>query len=183
MTAFSPTVYDEALFGEPLVRRVRPQVLKARSGFWIVGDWSFEFPKLPIRPAPDIQQMAIQIRDQTGWSARRLAEVLATSHTTVLQIENGRPLIQGHSGDLRRRLADAHDLVVRVFLMADREPQRTSRLIETPLPDGESPLDHLRRGDLSRAYLSAIDVLRPRTPGLLVGNRPRRDGAAAPLHD
>ena len=42
----------------------------------------------------------------------------------------------------------------------------------------------LRDGNPAAAYLAAIDSLRPpRLPGLLTGDRPKGDGATAPLHD
>jgi hypothetical protein len=177
------TVYGEALFGEPLVRLVRYPPLNTDSHFWIVGDWTIVLPETAARPAPEVQRAIADLRGWTGWSARRLADVLGTSHTTVLRIEDGRPLMEGHSGDLRRRVADVHDVVKRIYLLADRDSAATVRLLETRSGGTDAPVDALQRGDLARAYLRAIDAVRPRETGLLVGGRPRREGATIPLHD
>lgn len=177
------SVYDRAFYGEPLERAVRPRSLSTERGWWIIGDWALLLPQFVVRPAPDIQRMTAELRGWTSWSSRRLADVLGTSHTTVLRIESGRPLISGHSGDLRRRLADAHEVVGRVFLLTGRDPGATGQVLDTSPPDGTSPVAALHERQPAKAYLSAIDVLRPRTAGLLVGTRARREGATAPLHE
>jgi transcriptional regulator with XRE-family HTH domain len=182
-TLTAPSVYDQTLLGEPLPRPVRGRILEPRGHLWILGSWAINIPIPRLSPAPDVQRIVSEIRNCTGWSARRLADIMGTSHTTILQIENGRRLFAGHSGDLRRRLSDAHEVITRVFVIADREQTKTVQLLEDTPATGKSALDHLRRGDPAKAYLSAIDVMRPRTSGLLVGSRPRQDGATAPLHD
>lgn len=177
------SVYERALYGEPLDRAVRPEPLSTERRWWVVGDWALMLPEFVVRPAPDIQRMTAELRGWTVWSSRRLADVLGTSHTTVLRIESGRPLISGHSGDLRRRLSEAHDVVGRVFLLTGRDPGATGQALDIAPPDGISAVAALREMQPAKAYLSAIDVLRPRTTGLLVGTRPRREGATGALHE
>jgi transcriptional regulator with XRE-family HTH domain len=186
MTTLAPTIYDRALWGEPLpqIVRNRPPLETVREGWWTIGQWHIWIPDPELSPAPEVQRFVSEIRDRTGWSARRLAEIVGTSHTTILQIENGRRLITGHSGDLRRRLSHAHDLVARIYIVAGRDQAATAQLLEeTPPASGQSAVDLLQSDEPARAYLAAIDVARPRPPGLLVGTRPRRDGATAPLHE
>lgn len=178
-----PTVYDRAFFGEPLERLVRHPTLNTEQEFWTVGDWAIVMPTPVARPAPDVQRAIADLRAWTGWSSRRLADLLGTSHTTVLGIEGGRPLVEGHSGDLRRQVADVHRVVRRIFLLSDSDPATTVRVLDTRPAVGESALEMLRRGEPAKAYLHAIDVMRPRPTGLLVGSRPRRGGATAPLHE
>jgi hypothetical protein len=128
--------------------------------------------------------MTQELRSWTRWSARQLAEVLSTSHTTVLALENGRPLAAGHSGDLRRTIVDAHAVVSRIFILAGRDPRRTAHLIDAAPGDGLSAGALLARGEPAKAYVAALDVLRPPTEGLLVGSRPAEAGTAtAALHD
>jgi hypothetical protein len=177
------TVYGRALFGEPLDRPLPHRVIDTDHLFWIVGEWPVVIPKQVVRAAPDVQRAIIDLRRWTGWSARRLADVLRTSHTTVRRIEAGRPLVEGHSGDLRRRLDDVHDVVGRVFLLCHRDPVSTVRVLEKSHGEEETAVDALRRGDAAQAYLRAIDAVRPRETGLLVGARPRGEGATAPFHD
>jgi|GEM_PF-5914559 len=38
-------------------------------------------------------------------------------------------------------------------------------------------------GEAGRAYIAALDVMLPRRPGLIVGDRPRRDGRTTALHE
>jgi transcriptional regulator with XRE-family HTH domain len=178
-----PTVYDDALLGEPLPCRVQPQILGRRGQFLIVGTWPITLPAVEIAPARDVQRMVSALRASTGWSARRLAEALGTSHTTVRAVESGRPIVAGHSGNLRQRITAAHDVVSRIFVIAGRDSTLTARAFEDAPQGGDAAINYLRRGDAARAYIAALDVLRPRTPGLLVGSRPRREGATAPLHD
>lgn len=177
------TLYDEALRGEPLERVVFPASLNTCTSLWTLGDWALIVPPPIPRPAPEMQRIARHLMEWTGWSAHRLAEVLGTSHTTVLGIGNGRPLLDSRSGDLRRRLTEAHDVIERVYLLVNRDSDTVARLLDTVPPGRRSAIEEMQAGEPARAYLAAIDVLRPRTPGLLVGNRPRRGGATAPLHD
>jgi transcriptional regulator with XRE-family HTH domain len=126
-----------------------------------------------------------EIRDRTGWSARRLAEIVSSSHTTIINAENGRPLVSGHSGDLRQRIVEAHDLIERVYVLVERDPERTAAILATaPATDRRSAMEELRdTGDVGQAYLAALDAIRPRPIGLLVGDRSRRDGPTTALHD
>lgn len=181
--ASAPTLYESAFYGEPLARTIIPPPLRSFGEWWIVGDWNIRLPKLPVRAAPDVQRMASQLLKWTGWSSRRLADLLGTSHTTILKLEAGRPLITGHSGDLRRRIADVHDVVHRVFILAEDNPVKTTQILESAPPGGRSPFEELRADSPTRAYLSAIDLVRPRSAGLLTGDRSRTGGATAPLHE
>ena len=186
MTALAaPSIYDEAFLGEPLPQIVRSrQPLKTDSeGFWTVDDWQILLPTLEPSPAPEVHRHVSEIRNRTGWSARRLADVVGTSHTTILRIENGGRLVSAHSGELRRRLSQTDDVVARVYIIAGRDQEATARLLEQVSPSGQSAVEFLQSDEPARAYLAAIDVAQPRPPGLLVGTRPRRAGATAPLHE
>lgn len=183
ITLEAPTIYEETLYGEPLGLPVRPRALNTDGPLWTVGDWVLILPMPAARRAPDVQRMIAEIRACTGWSKRQLATALGTSHTTVVNAEGGRPLLENRSGDLRRRVADAHDLVRRVFVLAGRDAETTAHVLGTVPADGVSPIDALRAGNYERAYIAAIDALRPRPTGLLVGSRPRRSGATAALHE
>jgi len=183
MTVLATTLYDDAVYGEPLDRVITPPTLDTESTLWTLAGWALVLPVPDVRPAPGLQQMARKIRNWTGWSTRKLAEVLGTSHTTVRAVEQGRPLVDGHSGDLWRRLTDTHDVVERTWLLVGRDPTRAASVLDTASADGPRPVDELRRGDPPAAYLAVVDTLRPRRPGLIVGDRPRRGGATSALHE
>jgi len=188
-------LYERTLiWGEPirqpasptsLTRPVIPDLIRfVKGGLWFLGDWILSLPIPVVHVAPDVQRMTSELRHWTGWSARQLASVLETSHTTVRAIELGRPLVSGHSGDLRRRLTDTHAVASRIFLLTERDPFLTARAIDTTPVEGISARDHLRRNEWAEAYVAALDVLRPPTVGLLVGDHPAEPGTAtAPLHD
>jgi transcriptional regulator with XRE-family HTH domain len=182
MRALARDIYDEALRGEPLEPTVSPPVLDTHASLWTLGRWEISLPPPDLRQAPDLQQMMRQLRGWTGWSTRRLAEALNTSHTTIRAVLAGRPLVGGHSGDLRRRLAETYEVVRRIFLLAERDPDRVAGILDGTASASSSPAEELRAGDPARAYLAALDVLRSRRPGLVVGDRPRHGGATAGLH-
>jgi transcriptional regulator with XRE-family HTH domain len=183
----APTIYQRAFSGDPLPRivRDRPPLKTVVEGVWLwtVGDWGIWMPVPQLSPAPAALRFVSEIRERTGWSARRLAEIVGTTHPTIRRIETGGRLVSGHSGELRRRLTQTHDLVGRIYIIAGRDPAATAQLLEETPDSGRSAVDLLRSNEPARAYLAAIDVARPRPPGLLVGTRPRRDGATAPLHE
>jgi len=182
--AEAPAFYEAALQGEPLRRAVFPEPLNMRDQFWTIGDWPIRVPQVVPRTAPRLQRVITETRGWTGWSARRLAEVVGSSHTTILNAENGRPLVSGHSGELRQRLVAVHDLVERVYVLADRDVERTATLLGTAPSGRRSAVDELRAGgDPGQAYLAALDALRPRRSGLLVSDRPRRAGPTTALHE
>ena len=187
--------YARTLYaGEPIRQTAAPTRLDRsvvtplfRAGqdlLWMLGDWLVRVPAPVIRPAPDVQRMTQELRSWTRWSARQLADVLSTSHTTVLAIETGRPLAAGHSGDLRRHIVDAHTVVSRIFVLAGRDPLRTADALDSAPGHGLSARTLLEHGEPAKAYVAALDVLRPPTQGLLVGSHPAEPGlATTPLHD
>ena len=178
------TLYDAALRGEPLHRPVPQPPIDTRGRIWRVGDWAVDLPSSPPRPAPEAARLIALVRDRTGWSARRLAEVLRVSHSTVLRIADGQRPEAAHSGDLPLRLRKTYDVVDRIYLLLRRDPAATARTLDDAPPGRRSPAEELRDGNPAEAYLAAIDILGPpRPPGLLTGDRPRGDGATAPLHE
>jgi transcriptional regulator with XRE-family HTH domain len=183
MTALAMrTLYEDAVRGEPLQCVFTRPAIDTHAPLWLVGDWPLRIPSLPPRPMPASSRLVALLRGRTGWSARQLAAALGTSHTTIRRIENGRPLMAAHSGDLGQRLQDVSDVVERIYWLTG-DAEITARTLEDTPPGLRSPLEELQAGQPAKAYLAAIDVLRPRRPGLLSGDRPRRDGATAPLHE
>ena len=177
------TLYEDAMRGEPLPQAVSRPVIDTRDPLWLVGDWPLRIPSPSPRPVPESSRLVARLRSRTGWSGRRLAEALGTSHTTIRRIEGGRPLMAAHSGDLWRRLHEVCDVVERVYRLTAENAEATARTLEAVPPGLRSPLEELQAGESAKAYLNAIEVLRPRRPGLLTGDRPRRNGATAPLHE
>jgi transcriptional regulator with XRE-family HTH domain len=169
----------------------RPQVLFSEraitttvgDGIVILGERVIKIPALRSAPTPELRRLVWELRARTDWSARQIARVLGTSHTTINRIEAGGRLMSGHSGDLRRRLGSAHDVVSRVHVLAGGDADATARALETAGPSGDSAVALMQADAPARAYLAALDVLNPRQDGLLVGTRPRSGDAPAPLHE
>jgi hypothetical protein len=181
----APALYEAAFGGGPLQRTVCPEPLNTYGTIWTIGYWPVLVPAVAPAAVPRLQRVIREIRERTGWSARRLAEIVGSSHTTIINAENGRPVVSGHSGDLRRRLVETHDLIERVYLLVERDPQKTATILATAPGTGQhSAIEELgETGDPGRAYLAALDAIRPHRTGLLVGGRPRRDGPTTALHE
>lgn len=177
------TRYNEALEGGPLERVVPYSTFNTTMPIWMIGDWRLILPQSPPELFQGIKQIISDLQRWTGWSARHLADVLGTSHTTIRAITNGRPIVDGHSGDLRRRIVETHGVVERIYLLAECDSDKVNDLLDTPKPGRKTVAAELQAGEYARAYLVAIDILRPRKSGLIAGDRPKRDSAVVPLHD
>jgi transcriptional regulator with XRE-family HTH domain len=183
MTVFQAhSAIDCMVYGEPLTVPVARPILDTRPSLWLVGNWELGLPLNLPRRSPDAARFVASMRRWTGWSSRHIADILGTSHTTILRIEEGRPLMTARSGDLMERLRAAFELTERVRILTEERPEDTARAMETALPGRLSAIDHLRNREPAKAYLAVLDVLRPRERGMLIGSRPRKEGATAPLH-
>lgn len=123
-------------------------------GLWV------ETPEIMSRPVPHAQGFTQELLMWTGWSHRRLANVLQISHPTVSALEQG--ISPARVGDLFDRLSEAHEVVRRVSLIADRDPSATSHLLRTPSASGSSAETLLAKRQPAEAYLAALDAQRPR---------------------
>lgn len=183
MSALAYTMYDQALYGEPLSVALRRRLLDTRKRIWTVGEWEIELPPMSPRLAPDTQRAVADLKTWTSWSSRQLAGLLRTSHTTIGRLEAGGELVSGHSGDLRQRLLTTHDVVGRVAAVANYDPAVIKDALEYEHQPGASAMYALQNGEPSSALLRALDRLRPRPAGLIRGTGSRRSGATAALHD
>jgi hypothetical protein len=178
------TLYESLARGEPLLRPVPQPAIDTRGRIWLVGDWAVDVPSSPPRPIPEATRLIVLVRDRTGWSARRVGELLGVSHSTVLRISAGQQPKTAHSGNLPLRLRGVYDVVDRAYLLQHRDPAATARILEEAAPGRRSAVRELLDGNPAAAYLAVIDALRPARPsGLLIGDRPKSDGATAPLHE
>ncbi len=183
MTVLDRTIFDHAMFGAPVSAPVAPSPAALDD----LRSWWVRLPPVLPTKAPDTQLLTREIRRWTSWTTRATAAALRTSHTTVQAIEAGRPLVTARSGELRRRLYELHNLVSRLYLLAGRDPIRTGDLLASLDEAGGSPLSYLQAGAPAKAYLAAIDAVKPRqrrASGLIVGDRPATPGTAtSPLID
>ena len=144
-------------------------------------NWEIHSFPAPRKAAPDLRRMVRDLSAWTQWSSRALAEVLGTTHTTVQALSRGRGLVESRSGDLGDRIVEAFRVAERIHKIAHEDPAQTSRALSRADAGGVSAAQLLRARRPSAAYLVALDELRPREQGLLVGSRPARDGATVSL--
>jgi len=136
-----------------------------------------QVPEADSRPAPRAQRLTQAIQDWTGWSQRKLAKVLNTTHPTVAALEQGRSAAR--VGDLFERLLEVHEVVQRVFLVANRDASEVDRLLASPSQSGAVAVELLADRKPSEAYLAALEVMRPRREGsMMKGLWPSRPGDA-----
>lgn len=126
------------------------------------------------QPSPEGRRLALEIQRATGWSDRAMARALGTSHPTVGKVLEG----QAVNSALAQRIIRAHEVISRVHAIAGHDVQATNRALETSVEGQDAAARLLGRGAYAKAYLSAVDVLRPRQTGMLVGSRPSRSGRA-----
>lgn len=183
MTLATDAMFGAMELGEQFEQAIVLPPFDMSKNIWTVGWWPIIFPDIVPRAAPNIQIMVKKLRARTGWSARTLADVLKTSHTTILEIERGRSLKEGHSGDLGRRVIDAYEVVERVYLLTGKSVGETARVMRSSCANGNTPVEELQAQELGRAYLAVVDVLHPRPRGLIVGDHPKQGDAIVALHD
>lgn len=136
-----------------------------------------ELPTSVARAAPRAQQLVVAIRRMTGWSHRRLAAIVGSTHPTVAAVEQGRS--EARTGELFARLVEVSAVVERVHLLADRSPVEADRLLSATPPGGIAAVDQLMRRDPGAAYLAVLDLLHPPSEtGMMTGFWPSRVGEA-----
>jgi transcriptional regulator with XRE-family HTH domain len=133
--------------------------LTDRFRFPLFDPW-VRVPERAPTPAPRTQVLARSLRRQTGWSQRKLASVLRSTHPTVRALEEGRSSAQ--QDELYDQIVGVHEVVDRVFEVADRDSRETNRLLSATTARATSAIDLLTAGDFAGAYLAALDAARPR---------------------
>ena len=123
----------------------------AASGWVILPD------SYPSR-APHFDRMLREIRDWTGWSQRRLAALIGTTHPTVKRLEKGET--SSRSADAAARLPHINNVIKRLWILSGGNAKSVARLLDSSGPgDARSAFDLLTQEQYSRAYLRALQVL------------------------
>jgi hypothetical protein len=137
----------------------------------------YVFPAPVPAEAQDLRTMATAILGLTGWSHRRLATALGTTHPTIANILGGRA--EGpvwRNSEYRTRLREMHTVVERIAALAPGDKSQVRSLLVRPT-EGGTAIDHMAAGRFDDAYLAAIETLRPaRDTRLITGQRPRPVG-------
>jgi len=132
----------------------------------LFSSWLFMEPYRP-RRVPELALIISRLADRTGWSNRRIAEVVGTTHPTIQAMKSGR------TPERRPELADAlfktAEVVEKISRLAEHDQMTLKAILGSRGSDGRTPLQLLAAGEYAKAYLRSLDVLNgPReTPGLL----------------
>lgn len=135
-------------------------------------------PKLAPRPTPGAQRMTREIRRVTGWSQRKVAQVLGITHPTVRALEEGR---SGHRDPaLFERLVQTHAVIARVHLLLGGNAVDTGRVLDTaPSNSTDTAAQLLAASRPGASLAAALDVIRPRRSApMMTGIWPARAGEA-----
>ena len=125
-----------------------------------VFDWWFKPPRPELRPVLQPQLFTQSILQWTGWSHRKLAGVLDSSHPTVKALEQGKS--RAREGDLFQRLNEVYDVIKRINLIAGNDETVVDHLLSTPDAAGVTPIALLSERRPADAYLAALEVNSPR---------------------
>ena len=190
MTVTIPTTPSGRLdiaepWGTTLVEewRLTPVLKQSAAPLGFIDGWRVPPSESP--RVPRVQDSLRQVKDWTGWSSRTLAEATGTTHPTVESILQGRSRLVRVPGLAQRSLL-LHQLVSRLWIVVNGDRAELTRALrEQPSSERASALTVLRSGEVSGAYLAALDVLTPpRVDAMMRGRFPRRPGqASVPLHD
>jgi hypothetical protein len=121
-------------------------------------------------------RMANELQEWTGWSLRRLADVLGTTHPTAKSLLDGSRQAGSRNPALLHRLERAHGVIHRIHVLAGQDVQRTAAALDALTTEG-CAADLIPQDEPDRAYLAGLEALRPsRQNGMLVGSRPVKPG-------
>ena len=99
----------------------------------------------------------------TGWSNRALATALGTTHPTLGAILSGRQTTRERIPELRGRITALADMADRLMSLTGDPTAVRAALTTRPLNESHTACQLLILGDPGRAYIAALDVLRPPT--------------------
>jgi hypothetical protein len=158
-----PTTLDATAMPSLVARRVKSPFAPA-----------YSFPPLSaVDAAPQITNKLCQLVNWTKWSHRVLAQVIGSTHPTIAQALAGNAGALSRSTNQRQRLDDAFAVVSRIYVLANRTPDRTAYALTTPGADGDTATTLLVDGEPAKAYVRAMQTLRPaQSAGMMVGSHP-----------
>jgi hypothetical protein len=131
----------------------------------------YQLPTYVVDDVPDDTRMLSDLKSWTGWSNRKLAEIIGTTHPTIRALSDGRVVITPRNREYRRRLHSVHSVVERVFLLAGRDQHRTRTLLSDDTA-GNSAMRQLANGEIGAAYATVLEAVSPPRPPLITSWSP-----------
>ena len=103
----------------------------------------------------------------TGWSNRRIAEIVGTTHPTIQAIKDGRQ--PERRPELAEALFKTAEVVEKISRLAQGNQSALNAILTSRRNEQATPLQLLASGNYARAYLQALDFLgKSRQVGKLV---------------
>lgn len=115
-----------------------------------------------------------QIIHMTGWSNRKVATAIGTSHPTVAALLRGK--IPERVGGLAQTVEHLTEVIYKIWIACAKDRSRVDSAMQTLNQEGKTAYDLIVEKNYARAYLAALDSTRPiRTPGGLITPMTRRN--------
>jgi hypothetical protein len=115
---------------------------------------------ITLRPLLRSAQVQVQdIQRWTGWSDRRVATLIASTHPTVARLRLEGAAQRVRNKKYRSRLERLHQLVSRIHVMAGFDADRTRITLEEAEPGRASAIQLIEQGRFGEAYLAAARKL------------------------
>jgi hypothetical protein len=109
----------------------------------------------------------------TGWTNRTLGLVIGVSHPTVAKILRGDLTALSRSQEARERIVAAHEAILRLYVLAGRNPHKLADALDAPDKNDQTAIDYLIDREIPTAYLVAARQLRPPRGGkMMLGRNP-----------
>ncbi|MGB8345127.1 MAG: hypothetical protein WCD86_09595 [Ktedonobacteraceae bacterium] len=116
---------------------------------------------------PALAGIINRLIDRTGWSNRRIAEIVGTTHPTIQAIKGGRH--PERKPELAEALFKTAEVVEKISRLAQGSQSTLNAILTSRDNRQGTPLQLLASGEYARAYLQAVDVLhKPRQAGPLL---------------
>lgn len=139
---------------------------------YLFNDWLLIAPYVS-QPIPDLSRIVNRLIDRTGWSNRRIAEIVGTTHPTIGAIKKGRE--PERKPELAEALFNTAEVVEKISRLANGNQAILKVALNQRGQDGFTSLQLLAAGEYAKAYLKALDVLnRPHQIGGLLNVRQER---------
>lgn len=137
--------------------------VERKSIFASFAEW-IRLPTPTTYAAPSVQRQAHELVALTGLSRRLLGEIVGVTHPTYTAILSGNSTTLSKRPEVAPRLDALYSLASRLAVFEHQRPGAMASALLTPIGDGRRIADAAVAGDLTFAYMKALQLLAPRAP-------------------
>lgn len=132
-----------------------------------------QIPPYAPQPVPDLTRIITRLVNRTGWSNRRIAEIVGTTHPTIQAIKGGRE--PERRPELAEALFRTAEMVEKISRLSGGNQATLRAILSNRGEEGRTPLQLLAAGEYAKAYLKALDLINePHQTGSLLNVRQAR---------